>query len=566
LKQAAEAPTDPFVLPTISAKPTSAPPPPPPAPSRLTPAPEPEGIISMNQELPKNPTPPVQFAPKPPPPPISPNLAPKPPLPQTPKPPMRPPIAPPPPMGAPAPRVTISQSPQRSRVGLFSAIGALVALLLIGGGGYFMASNGSNIPFLYTMVSGLSGDGKTASTSSLAFVKAQKSYTFTSDIQLSPLTDKDKPALPAAGDTTTEVPVYILHAISDASHYTTTGDFTGYMQVAVNGGAALPMASHIPPTGKWSVIFPGSDIATVQDFDSTGLAKTVLYPVVRPIPIELPLEAVQTSHSFEKRTSSGKVVSAYSVILDASKFKGFFPSDATLSAFSAILELTWKNGTQPAAVPIGVSVQGTVSYKQHSYQFTETWVPSAWNDSVPTNHVELASLAGASAGALTLEQYIAELGIGSLGTLPNSVNGDAASGTTSTVTSPTGEAITKLGTTITTSPVVPTQPADANAKKRDAQRKQDLSVLHTVLEKYKKDNGQYPISSGIEQTISSQALFNALVGKYLTKMPVDPLPQTYWYEYQSDGASYALRSIIEDQSDTTAKKGNVYYFYEILSK
>lgn len=447
-------------------------------------------------------------------------------------------------------------------------VGLLVALVLLGGGGYLLAAGGSNIPVLFSLASGLSGNGKTASTTALAYVKAQNSYAFGSDIQLSPLTDKDKPGLPTS--TNVETPVYILHGVSDSAYYTKNGDYSGYAQVTVNSGTAVPLALHAPVTGTWSVIFPGSDTPTAQPYDSTNLSSTVLYSVVHPMPLDTLLGSVVSSQSMDKRTSNGKVVSAYSVVLDPSKFKAYFPSDVTLSNFVGVIELSWKGSGQITGQPVAALAQGTVTYKQRSYKFTENWTTASWNGNMPSNHTELASLSGvdSTAPALTLNQFIAQLGIGSLNALPNSVSDTGTTGTTTTTTAvtPTGESIDKVGATITTTPAIPTQPADANAKKRDTQRKQDIGLLQAALEKYKTDNGQYPASSGIEQTISSLTLFNALVPKYLTKMPVDPLPQTYWYEYQSDGQTFALRTVIEDQSDKSAKAGNVFYYYELVNK
>jgi len=71
----------------------------------------------------------------------------------------------------------------------------------------------------------------------------------------------------------------------------------------------------------------------------------------------------------------------------------------------------------------------------------------------------------------------------------------------------------------------------------------------------------------LEQTRSSATLLAALVPTYMTAMPVDPLSNTYWYEYSSlDGTSYKLRSVVEDPTNPSAKKGVTYSYFERISK
>jgi hypothetical protein len=68
-----------------------------------------------------------------------------------------------------------------------------------------------------------------------------------------------------------------------------------------------------------------------------------------------------------------------------------------------------------------------------------------------------------------------------------------------------------------------------------------------------------------EQTLASTTLLQALVPTYLTKLPVDPLTHTYWYEYKSDGSTYYLRCVAEDASDTTAHQGLTYSYLEFTN-
>lgn len=461
----------------------------------------------------------------------------------------------------------VGPTPHPRNIGLISAIGLLVVLIVVGGAGYVLALNGTNVPLLYTMASGLSGDAKTAAASAATATKGQKSYTFASEISLSPLTDKDKPLLPSSTQAA-DNPVYMLKGVAQDAQYA-NGVLTSLTQVAVNDGTAIPLAVQVPAQGSWYLMFPSSLDTSVAKLDPTDLKQTVLYSIVKPMPLDLALSAVQKTTSLQKRSSSGKTVTAYAVTIDPASFKDYFPNGASLTGFTGVMELSWKGGKQVVGQPVAALITGTVAYRQRSYQFKEIWNITGWNTAL-SDRTEIKTLTDAtqqtSAQDSTLLQAITQLGIGKLGQLPNSLDQtDTGTQVTSTAVTPTGEAIDKPGDTIAANPPVPTQPAADVAKTRDTQRKQDLATLKAALEKYKTDNGQYPTSSGLEQTISSQTLFNALVPKYLTKMPVDPLPKTYWYEYQSTGTSFTLRSVLENHSDKDAKAGGIYHYYEVAN-
>jgi type II secretory pathway pseudopilin PulG len=131
---------------------------------------------------------------------------------------------------------------------------------------------------------------------------------------------------------------------------------------------------------------------------------------------------------------------------------------------------------------------------------------------------------------------------------------------------PSGEVITAVQSERLEGAAVPEQPASADAKSRDAQRKRDLADIQKAFEQYKSDTGAYPSVSAETQLGSSATLFNALVPKYLTKMPVDPLNSTYYYTYNITSTGYVLRSILEDHSDTMGVTGQTYHYYQVTNK
>jgi hypothetical protein len=97
----------------------------------------------------------------------------------------------------------------------------------------------------------------------------------------------------------------------------------------------------------------------------------------------------------------------------------------------------------------------------------------------------------------------------------------------------------------------------------DQQRKADLASIKEALEKYKLDNGSYPVSSTTDKTNDpSGVLMKTLVPKYLATLPVDPADPQYYYGYKSaDGATFELTCVIENANDVEATKvGNIYLY------
>ena len=88
----------------------------------------------------------------------------------------------------------------------------------------------------------------------------------------------------------------------------------------------------------------------------------------------------------------------------------------------------------------------------------------------------------------------------------------------------------------------------------DNVRKTDIKAIQILLEKYKVDNGKYPIVSEADKTNNKDGVLNqSLVPKYAKSLPIDPLDPKYWYGYVSDGQTYKLWCILENREDPEGK-------------
>lgn len=112
----------------------------------------------------------------------------------------------------------------------------------------------------------------------------------------------------------------------------------------------------------------------------------------------------------------------------------------------------------------------------------------------------------------------------------------------------------------------------ARSRARDAERKSDIRNVATALRLYYNDYGTYPQSrpggtmnacgSGGASPCSWGSAWTAGTGPttYMSKMPLDPLPnQTYFY-YRVDSDTYTLSACLENKSDTSGKTNNVAGF------
>lgn len=489
------------------------------------------------------------------------------------------PTAPPPPpipaakpLGAPAklPSVPLTAAPHRSN-SVFATIGLVVALVLLLGGGYVLALTGARVPLLGTMVSGLPGNAVQATSQGFAFVDAHSPYHMTGVSELTVTNEKDK-TLPDGTPA-----VFKLHVEDKSGSITDKGArFLTSATVTTNGGAAVPIL--LRDTGsQYLAIFPSNTDTTPATLNPANLDDTLLAPTLHPIPLEVLLKAVQSEESYQKVTVNQKPAAAYAVTLDANQFKDYFPVGATVEAPKATIALAWKGAGVAAGEPLDVQFSATLTYQERKYQFTSHWQYDSWGSQTPSS--DLTSLASTDPGNvdtdLTSESFVSRLGI-SFKALPHdsSATSGAPSDTSTRFTPivPSGDVIEVVQTPRAINPPVPTQPATTEGKQRDAQRKQDLQDIQKAIEQYKLDTGKYPVVTGETQLAGDATLFNALVPKYLTKMPIDPLNSTYYYAYNVvvDGSGavtgYYLRAVLEDHTDQSATVGQMYHYYELTNK
>lgn len=132
---------------------------------------------------------------------------------------------------------------------------------------------------------------------------------------------------------------------------------------------------------------------------------------------------------------------------------------------------------------------------------------------------------------------------------------------TSTTTSTPSTTSTSVTQTTTSDSAATIEP---EAKQRDLQRKADLALIQSALAVYKEKQGAYPGTAGrVKLSDPTNPASVALVPIFLASMPKDPQDPSYSYQYQSDGQTYSVTSIIEDTLDPQAKSGGSFYFYEL---
>lgn len=137
--------------------------------------------------------------------------------------------------------------------------------------------------------------------------------------------------------------------------------------------------------------------------------------------------------------------------------------------------------------------------------------------------------------------------------------------TTSSVPStsvPTFNDQSSLGATDSSSETT-TLPSSSTATGRDAKRKEDVRKISTLLAAYYADNQSYPAAPDLDKLNASNSVVGkALVPKYTSKLPVDPLDPDFFYGYTSkDGQTYELSARLESTTDSEATLvGSKYLF------
>ncbi len=103
-------------------------------------------------------------------------------------------------------------------------------------------------------------------------------------------------------------------------------------------------------------------------------------------------------------------------------------------------------------------------------------------------------------------------------------------------------------------------------KTRDEMRKEDLAQIQSALESYYQDNESYPQAEELDQIDRTGSLVaDKLIPDSITQIPQDPLFDRHFYGYTSDGESYTLSCVIENENDKEAEQINGIYLYRLTS-
>ncbi len=104
---------------------------------------------------------------------------------------------------------------------------------------------------------------------------------------------------------------------------------------------------------------------------------------------------------------------------------------------------------------------------------------------------------------------------------------------------------------------------EINLLLRDIKRKNDLKRIGAALEKYKEDNGKYPILTTDSRDYN---FLEPLKNSYLTDIPKDP-SLVYYYKYKSaDGEGFSLTAILENKEDPEGQKQGDILVYKLSNK
>jgi hypothetical protein len=457
-------------------------------------------------------------------------------------------------------------------------VGSLILLIVGSGIAYVMAKNGSRIPVLFTAVSGLETTGLATNAQALTYVQARTRYQVQGEVELARSdidTSSSKPELSTAGGTAAGSIYRVKSQLAKGDFSEKGKEHVGSLALTINQNDPIQLATEqLPASGDadtWKLYFSSNESPELVSVKGDLMAKTLLQPVLQPIPLEklLTLPTGELAYQKQTGTKAGTVLSAHSFTVSSDKLKEFFPVGAVLENFTLTTRYTWAQGSIPAGQTSTADLKGTVTYLQKKYNYTAAWRYGEWDQPLATSDDTsggLEALSGDVVTPVSMSSATAQMGIISLASLPNTLSEteSGSSAATGPVT-PTGEGITVAGSRITLEPPVPTKPATAEAKLRDTQRLKDLSDAKKALEAYKKTTGNYPVSITLLQTTEGGILLSELVSTYLTKLPIDPSKTVYWYEYTSNGTSFTLRAVAEDPESATVKQGSVYPYFEVTN-
>ncbi len=95
---------------------------------------------------------------------------------------------------------------------------------------------------------------------------------------------------------------------------------------------------------------------------------------------------------------------------------------------------------------------------------------------------------------------------------------------------------------------------------RNTIRKSDVRQLAYILEKYYESKGEYPESRSLSRTDDVNGdFYKSLVPEFVGSLPVDPLPEKYYYSYTClGGEQYTIKGVTESENSEKVD----YYIYE----
>jgi hypothetical protein len=449
----------------------------------------------------------------------------------------------------------------------------MLVFALIGGVAYLLALNGWRVPLLYTQATGLDTAGIAVARKSRSVLlssslysqngtlvmKAANTVSTASDAPFAYFKNEQKDsAVDTSANRIISESNLVLAVAEDGTRYGTTA-FYAY---PLAGGTATTA------TGRLNAFYPGPAGGTTgflpYDTDIADLKQSILYPLmVQPAATQV-LEAVNEEIAYRK-TDAGKPASLYRLTIPEDKAAEWLPAQATVKTAELELVVPW--GADGVPSKMGLSMRFSYAGQEYTYEWES--VPTILNPATPGSHTAgferaLNPPTDTTFTHANLDVLATVFGLSNGSRIPGPAGSATAPPSTPTPPNPitpTGEGVTQAGRVLNEPPVPPAV-ADGAAKLRDKQRKADLADLQTALAHYKQQTGAYPVAALPVQTISHPGLLAALVPAYLTKMPVDPLKSTYWYEYQSDGSRYLLRSVAEDRTDREARAGLRYWYFE----
>jgi hypothetical protein len=481
---------------------------------------------------------------------------------------------------------------------LATVLGGLLAVALLGAGASVLALNGLRIPYVYPLLTGLPVKGAEVVSQAASAVKTAAAYSYQWEATLQ---EQGK------------------QPIADVQAYKESSDPIRSVKVSASSGANLTdeySASDIAlkvdgiPSARASVRQPVSwlsrkatrSVYSVAALDDTGKATQLLLQVpnsdlrewLPSVAILQPrldtlLAGVGGELDYAKSLND-KPGAKYGFALPPSAMVPFLPTGAVWSGGSLEMIVPWKSG----GTPRWVKVSGTFRYGAAMYALTYQWLLLEYgNVSYPLSS-ETTKDIGNTAVYSTGDTLWNMLGLTATRIPHNLITSTAAAPPTPTATasasaSPSASPTPTATPTSTPSPtptatpwqalvpsgdsisspigVLPEQPivpalTDAG-RQRDAQRKKDLATLAAALRQYKVVHGSYPLSASATQLQANATIFGQLVPTFVSKMPIDPLKQLFWYEYRSDGAAFTVRAIVEDPTDPASIQGSVYHYIEL---